>query len=546
MTNDSTVKLNTIMDEMSSFGDRNTRSLAAVTLSKHWLIDCAKAHVTCQSNDPNYVPTRLVEILDEGSVRIVEHMSFPQKYAALSHRWSRDEASKTTSLNITERRSPFPADRLSPTLRDSIKISQSLECQYLWIDMLCIIQDSEQDWLHEAAEMSHVYTNAVITIAATCIDDEAAAGTLRLRDPRESRPFPLYQLEKYTSEGWDSYFRSTEEFEDNPLYIYPNVGGKQHANRPKGVLDTRGWILQEQLLSPRILYYGHQQLYWDCISQSASEIYPMGVSLLDVNNSGETWAFRLLRKAIAGNGDPKMLAKLIADVWIHVVQNYSARTLTKQSDKLIALQGVIAALESVLQLPSVAGMWQQELWKQLIWWVASPASDIPSYYPFSAPTWSWLSVEGAVNHHHSMRMYNPSVQLDDLASLPDLQCTITTLSAEPTKVSARLNLSAPSFFHTLTANDLRDPTWKRGHPGKLHLAPARWMLDRKLEMPLAVQCVIIAEDEVAKMTVGMCLVAHDSQPDTWKRAGVFLWDGQTWQIAKYASKELQIGHFAVI
>ena len=273
----------------------------------------------------------------------------------------------------------------------------------------------------------------------------------------------------------------------------------------------------------------------------------MGASLLDVKNSGETWAFRLLRKTIAGKGDPETLVKLIADVWIHVVQNYSARTLTKQSDKLIALKGIITALESVLQLSSVAGMWQQDLWKQLTWWFATPAIDAQYVDPpFSAPTWSWLNVDGAVSHHHSMRMHKHPIRLDDLAPLPDLRCTITTLRAEPTNVIAMLDLSAPSFSYTLTANDLREMTWKRGHPGKLNLAPARWMLDRETELPLELQCVIIAEDEVAKMTVGMCLAVDDFQPETWKRVGVFLWEGLTWQIAKYAGKELQIEHFAVI
>jgi hypothetical protein len=418
----------------------------------------------------------------------------------------------------------------------------------MWIDVLCIIQDSEQDWLHEAAEMRHVYSNAVITIAAECAEEGTAGeGTPSPRDLNGFTPFPLHELERYTDENLEHLFQSAKEPDGKRWCIFPNTGEYLYANRPKGVLDTRGWILQEQLLSPRILYYSHEQLYWDCISQSASEVSPEGVSLLVDAHSGETWAFRLLRRTIAGKGDPELLAKLIADVWIHVVQNYSARTLTRQSDKLIALQGVVAALESVLQLSSVAGMWQQGLWKQLMWWTATPAIDADHVdSPFSAPTWSWLSVDGAVNHHHSMRLHRDPIELDDLAPLPGLRCTVTNIHAEPTSVSALLDLSATSFSYMLTANDLREMTWKWGHPGKLNLAPARWMLDRKLELPLEMQCVIIAEDEVAKMTVGMCLAADDSQPDTWKRVGVFLWDGLTWKITKYARRELQTRHFAVI
>lgn len=525
--------------------DQSTESLAAIRVSKHWLVNCAKKHGACQSNSLTYIPTRLIEVLDEGMVRIVESMSSAQVYIALSHRWSQDETSKTLSVNLAERLLPFQANLLSPALQDSIKAVKSLGYHFVWIDMLCIIQDSEQDWLHEAAEMRHVYSNAAITIAAECTGEETnGGGMFWQRDLRGLRPFPFQQLEKYTDENLDYLVQSSKNTGDQQLYIFP--GGGHMTSRKKGILDTRGWILQEQLLSPRILYYGHQ-MYWDCITELASEVAPMGASLLDVKNSGETWAFRLLRKTIAGKGDPETLVKLIADVWIHVVQNYSARTLTKQSDKLIALKGIITALESVLQLSSVAGMWQQDLWKQLTWWFATPAIDAQYVDPpFSAPTWSWLNVDGAVSHHHSMRMHKHPIRLDDLAPLPDLRCTITTLRAEPTNVIAMLDLSAPSFSYTLTANDLREMTWKRGHPGKLNLAPARWMLDRETELPLKLQCVIIAEDEVAKMTVGMCLAVDDSQPETWKRVGVFLWEGMTWQIAKYAGKELQIEHFAVI
>jgi hypothetical protein len=512
------------------------------------LVACTETHVMCSRTGQTYIPTRLVEIVGNGMIRLVEHMPSAQMYAALSHRWSQDEASKTTSLNLADRLFPFRTDQLSLTIHDSVKSAQSLGYRYMWIDVLCIIQDSEQDWLHEAAEMRHVYSNAVITIAAECADEKTAGvGMSSPRGLNASRPFPLHELERYTDEKLEHLFRSVEEPDDQRWCIFPNTGENQYANRTKGVLDTRGWILQEQLLSPRILYYGHEQLHWDCISQSASEISPVGVSLLDDANSGETWAFRLIRRTIAGKGDPGILAKLIADVWIYVVENYSARALTKPSDKLIALQGVIAALEGVLNLPSVAGMWQQDLWKQLLWWSAGPPI-YESYQspPFPAPTWSWLSAKGAVIHHRSMCMHKDLVRLDDLAPLPGLRCTITNIRSEATGVCALLDLRALSFSYTLTANDLREVTWKRGHPGKLNLAPTHWTLDRELDIPLELQCVIIAEDEVAKRTVGMCLAVDGSQPDTWKRVGVFLWEGLTWQITRYVGQELQTGHFAVI
>ncbi|KAF3003741.1 hypothetical protein E8E13_009510 [Curvularia kusanoi] len=424
-------------------------------------------------------------------------------------------------------------------------VTQTLGYRYIWIDVLCIIQDSAKDWLHEAAEMRHVYSNAILTIAAERTSEHTAGqnmfGSCNIT---RSRPFPLRQLEDYTGEDLDHLIRSDGESEKEQLCIFPDTERNHHfASRQKGLLDTRGWILQEQLLSPRILYYGQQQMYWDCIGHSASELSPMGISLLEDSFSGETWAFRLLRRTIAGKGDPEMLARLIADVWIYVVQNYSSRTLTKQSDKLIAIQGVIAALERVLHTSPVAGMWHQDLWKQLIWWAAK--RGISGDTPFPAPTWSWLSVDAPVSHHHSICGGN-AAPLKDLAPLADLRYTVTDIYAEPTSVSAVLKLSTPSFSYTLTTDDLRQIGWKRWHRGKLGLAPAHWLLDRDIELPQVLKCAIIAEDEVAKMTVGLCLVADGSQPEIWKRIGLFVWEELIWQIAREVGQEIQVSHSEVV
>lgn len=48
------------------------------------------------------------------------------------------------------------------TLRDAITITKSLGFRYLWIDALCILQDSKGDWEKEAAVMGKVYFNAVV------------------------------------------------------------------------------------------------------------------------------------------------------------------------------------------------------------------------------------------------------------------------------------------------------------------------------------------------------------------------------------------------
>lgn len=72
---------------------------------------------------------------------------------------------------------------LPKTFRGAIEVADYLSVRYIWIDSLCIIQGSEEDWLHEAALMSDVYQNSFCNIAATA-SKESHGGLFRTRDPR--------------------------------------------------------------------------------------------------------------------------------------------------------------------------------------------------------------------------------------------------------------------------------------------------------------------------------------------------------------------------
>lgn len=53
------------------------------------------------------------------------------------------------------------------TVIDAKLVCRKLGFQYLWIDALCIIQDSQQDKAHEILRMGLIYSNAIITISTT-------------------------------------------------------------------------------------------------------------------------------------------------------------------------------------------------------------------------------------------------------------------------------------------------------------------------------------------------------------------------------------------
>lgn len=201
---------------------------------------------------------------------------------------------------------------------DAIRVIQRLGYRFFWVDALCIVQDSKEDWLHEASQMRNVYSNARLTLAAADCEDHTH-GMFRPRPAQCVRPFPLDQVERFT--GVTFHKLRTIGREEGTPYVFPATKTLLCGDRPKGPLDTRGWILQEQLLSPRILYYGSGDLFWDCITQSASESSPVPISLLENNDPEKTWAFRILRRAIAGcSSETALLRVHLADVWMQVVQ----------------------------------------------------------------------------------------------------------------------------------------------------------------------------------------------------------------------------------
>jgi hypothetical protein len=127
-----------------------------------------RGHRMCSDQlTTQYFPTRVLdlEMVDGQELKLVQDMDICAPYLALSHRWGLEELPRTTSINLARRLERLTLPELTPTMQDAVRVTRSLGFRYLWIDALCIIQDSEEDWLREAAKMSEVFSGATITIA---------------------------------------------------------------------------------------------------------------------------------------------------------------------------------------------------------------------------------------------------------------------------------------------------------------------------------------------------------------------------------------------
>lgn len=158
---------------------------------------------------------------------------------------------------------------------------------------------------------------------------------------------------------------------------------------------------QDRFLSPRNLYFGAAQLYWECHEVSASESFPSGIPSL---------IGRRFPRALEPHTDGARLRKeqsLRADsdldalaLWSYVVSAYTMAKLTYLTDKLVALSGLTARMQEHMKCEYVAGMWRTHFAYQLLWTVSGIlwTVDVKKHDICTAPSWSWASIEGHVEN----------------------------------------------------------------------------------------------------------------------------------------------------
>lgn len=103
-------------------------------------------------------------------------------WVSLSHCWGTKK--HFTLSSSTPLDSPLDIQTLAPTFQDAITVTRRLGYRYLWIDSLCIIQDSHTDWATESSLMKEYYKHAIVTIAVDSAegDHEGFLGKVRIPD----------------------------------------------------------------------------------------------------------------------------------------------------------------------------------------------------------------------------------------------------------------------------------------------------------------------------------------------------------------------------
>lgn len=286
-----------------------------------------------------------------------------------------EESAQLKKDNLKCRLTSIPMASLPLTFSHLIQVAERLGVRYVWIDSLCIVQDSTDDWIRESSTMGSVYSHACCTIAASA--SENAAGGL-FRDAGLS----IHDSVLFRCSSKDGKSRAIKAMKlQNTWDVLYN----------DGFLHQRGWVLQERELSPRVLHFTSSQVLWECREFKATEGWPHG-NTKDPDSKYSPLLPRMLDTIQPAN------KQSIFDAWHSLVSDYSARSLTKETDTLVALSGIARVISKYTNCEYFAGIWSDDLLRSLCWVTQNvrPGSAEPrglrSGSIYIAPSWSWASM----------------------------------------------------------------------------------------------------------------------------------------------------------
>jgi hypothetical protein len=356
-------------------------------LVKQWLKDCMTNHLECKQQRGNWWPTRLLKVENEDaySIRLVHTEEEPvnEQYLTLSHCWGHTEFFKLTAGTSMLLKAGITLDMLPRTFQDAAKMTAFLGVQYLWIDSLCIFQDSVDDWRNESAMMGNIYWNGLCNIAAT----GSANGNGGLHFERPG----TFNMPCLVETSWD-------DSANKVCHVHPESIGRLL----EGPLLHRGWVIQERVLALRTIHFGSRQLFWECHHHQACETYPRGMLPILSGRKGGLMTYESLRHVFnSADTTSRTVSKEVLKCWDEIVEGFSRCNLTREEDKLVALSGIAKMIQSrFLDCFYIAGLWKQSLHTNLLWFVSEDrqTNGLPTSRPkqYRAPSWSWASVEGII------------------------------------------------------------------------------------------------------------------------------------------------------
>jgi hypothetical protein len=334
---------------------------------KGWIHECDDEHGECHTNRTHITPPSRLTVIDVKSKCVAEWRQ-GEPYLILSYVWgltvnfelrleNRDELFQPNSLK-------HRWEEIPQTIRDAILLTAELGFQYLWVDSLCIVQDDEENKLNDINQMDSIYSCASIAIVAA--DGSAASHGLRGtgESPRCTTPQKL-------------------------MNIAPRHQVSVHYTRKPDISQKvyfeRGWTYQEFQLSPRLLIFLDDKVFWKCRTHERSEEHSWP------NNNESLPQFQITTKMTYPD----------LNSYITMVREYNSRFTRTDNDVLAAFTGIMGAINRHFPGGFFHGLPEYYFDLALLWRPLAPlrrrASDDGRR---SFPSWSWTGWHGPLDTYH--------------------------------------------------------------------------------------------------------------------------------------------------
>jgi hypothetical protein len=423
----------------------NPLQSSGLATARELIKNCLEVHTICsRRGKPTTLPKRILDLLtgdDSKSIRLHESEYVAEErryehgeYLAFSHIWGlAKNIPKTTLATLQLHKKSIPWSTLPRAYQEAVFLTRALGFRYLWIDSLCLVQDDDQEKLEDSLKMDEIFGNAFLTIAATSASDSSSQP---LFQPKTA-PFKIQatdnkgSLHKINVREQPSHYSFKAPFDGNAHmneWELPfNMSEEANVHTP---LLIRAWPYTERLLSPRVLHFTKSEMILECregyqcecgriddltydsrpndqVKQELGRVIAETNNRPPVNVNGQSnggpnrldnMTNQLATTTLNNGAQQDLLRKReeALQLWSYIITEYTARHITYDSDRLIAIASIAKALSPTLQSGYIAGQWTFST-LGLLWYPNDPTRCRRPKLANGqhVPSWSWASIEGS-------------------------------------------------------------------------------------------------------------------------------------------------------
>lgn len=334
--------------------------------------ECEGQHHHPNWNLPRYKLPTSIELIDVEDMMIISATT-ERRYLALSYVWGEHLSFETTMENSKSLRNKgglgTKMDEIPRTIKDAMKIVRNLGERYLWVDRLCIEQDNVTQKKVHIQKMDVIYSHALMTIIAHA--GVAATSPLPGLQPGTRLNLPTKQIGNTVMS-----VRAPTPWES----------GAPH--------ETRGWTLQEQLMSKRCLYFDFHTTWFQCDEGVCREIDAVEGQDYELLQPPNSFNIQPLRSSSVDAADSPRRLDDAWKIYATIVERYRTRQLRYAEDAVPGIQGVARLISESLGVPLILGMPLNMMPRAMQFYFSGEGSLVGRNG--TAPSWSWAGWKDSI------------------------------------------------------------------------------------------------------------------------------------------------------